>query len=234
MRKIMTAAFLSLDGVIQAPGGPEEDPSGGFRFGGWLAGIADEEIGESLGELFSQPYELLLGRRTYDIFAAYWPYIPTDPAAAGYEPGTAGIATAFNGVVKHVATHRPDSLGWNNSRWLGSDAVATLRDLKSGDGPTLLTQGSGDLIQTLLAHDLIDEFRLIIAPLVLGKGKRLFADGTLPRTMKLTRSETTRRGTLIVRYEPDGDVKTGTFGTDSPSEAEIERRRTLAQAERQA
>lgn len=214
MRKIMAAAFVTLDGVMQAPGGPEEDPSGGFKFGGWLAGLEDEGIGAPLDELFRQPFDLLLGRRTYDIFAAYWPFIPTDPAATGYDPGAAGIATAFNRVTKHVATHRPDSLGWENSHWLGKDPVAALRELKQGDGPVLLIQGSSVLIHTLLAHDLIDEIRLIVAPLMLGKGKRLFDDGTMPRSLKLVKSSTTSRGTLLANYERAGAVKTGSFARE--------------------
>ena len=224
MRRIIAATFLTLDGVMQAPGGPEEDRSGGFAFGGWLAGVDDDEIGEAVGELFGQPYDLLLGRRTYDIFAAYWPFIPTDPEVAGYDPGTAGIAASFNRVTKYVATHRPDSLAWDNTTWLGDDVAATLRDLKRSDGPRLVIQGSSDLIQMLLGHDLIDEFRLIVAPVVLGTGKRLFGTGTLPRGLKSTRSRLTRLGTLIASYEPTGDVKTGTFGADTPSDAEIERR----------
>jgi dihydrofolate reductase len=212
---------------MQAPGGPEEDPTGGFEFGGWLAGLADNGIDASLGETFSQPYDLLLGRRTYDIFAAYWPFIPTDPAAPGYEEGMAGIASAFNRVTKYVATHRPDSLGWENSQWLGKDPVAALREFKQGDGPVLLMQGSSELIHTLLAHDLIDELRLIVAPLILGKGKRLFDESALPRSLKLVRSGTTERGTLLVNYERGGAVKVGTFGADTPSAAEVERRREL-------
>ncbi len=182
--------------------------------------------------MFRQPFDLLLGRRPYDIFAAYWPFIPTDPAAAGYDPGSAGIASAFNRVTKYVATHRPDSLGWNNSHWLGKDPVAALRDLKQGDGPVLLIQGSSVLIHTLLAHDLIDEVRLIVAPLMLGKGKRLFDDGTMPRSLKLVKSGTTERGTLLVNYERGGEVKTGSFGVDSPSELEVERRRKPKQTGR--
>jgi dihydrofolate reductase len=214
MRKIMVAALITLDGVMQAPGGPEEDPSGGFKFGGWLAGLEDDGIGPPLDELFRQAFDLLLGRRTYDIFAAYWPFIPTDPAAAGYEPGTAGIATAFNRVTKFVATHRPDSLGWENSQWLGKDPVAALRELKQGDGPVLLIQGSSVLIHTLLAEDLIDEVRLIVAPLMLGKGKRLFDDGTMPQSLKLVKSGVTQRGTLLVNYQRGGEVKTGSFAPE--------------------
>jgi dihydrofolate reductase len=234
MRNIMAATFVTLDGVMQAPGGPEEDPSGGFKFGGWLAGLEDDGIGPPLDELFRQPFDLLLGRRTYDIFAAYWPFIATDPAAPGYEPGTAGIASAFNRVTKYVATHRPDSLDWENSQWVGKDPVAGLRDLKQGDGPMLLIQGSSELIHTLLAHDLIDEIRLIVAPLMLGKGKRLFDDGTMPRSLKLVKFGTTERGTLLANYEPAGEVKVGTFGADSPSEVEVERRRKLKEADRPA
>lgn len=168
MRKIIAATFVSLDGVMQAPGGPEEDPVGGFKFGGWTFHYFDEVAGVAMEELFSKPFALLLGRRTYDIFAAYWPY-QNDP-----------IGDAFNPATKYVATHRPDTLTWENTQWLGDDIVAALRRLKKEDGPDLLIQGSGELIQTLLANGLIDEIRLMIFPLLLGKGKRLFDGGAMP------------------------------------------------------
>ena len=168
MRKIIAATFVSLDGVMQAPGGPEEDPVGGFQFGGWTFHYFDEVAGAAMDEMFSKPFALLLGRRTYDIFAAYWPY-QKDP-----------IADAFNPATKYVATHRPDTLSWQNTQSLGPDIVATLRRLRQEDGPDLLIQGSGNLIQTLLANGLIDEIRLMIFPLLLGKGKRLFGDGAMP------------------------------------------------------
>lgn len=228
MRKIVTSAFVSLDGVMQAPGGPEEDPTGGFKFGGWTAPYWDDALAAVMGEAFSQPFELILGRKTYDIFAAHWPYIPTDPEAQGFDEMEAGIARLFNGAVKHVATHSSVPLTWENSTALGSDIVAALRKLKAQDGPQLLIQGSSDLIQTLLAHDLIDEFRLLIYPLVLGKGKRLFGSGTLPGAFTVTKSTASPSGVVIATYERDGDVKTGSFALETPTEAEIARRKTLA------
>ncbi|MER9668146.1 dihydrofolate reductase family protein [Mesorhizobium sp. M0203] len=214
MRKIITATFVSLDGVMQAPGGPQEDPVGGFKFGGWTFHYWDDVMGAAMGETFSKPFALLLGRKTYDIFAAHWPYQKNDP-----------IADSFNAVTKYVATHRPDSLSWQNSQPLGSDVVATLRRLKQEDGPDLLIQGSSELIQTLLANDLIDEISLLIFPLVLGKGKKLFGSGTIPAAFKLTRSQASTTGVLMASYERSGEIKTGSFATEQPSEAEIERRK---------
>ena len=214
MRKIVAATFVSLDGVMQAPGGPQEDPAGGFKFGGWTFHYWDDAMGAVMGETFSKPYALLLGRKTYDIFAAHWPHQKDDP-----------IAESFNAVTKYVATHRPDSLSWHNSQSLGPDAVATLRKLKTEDGPDLLLQGSSDLIQTLLAHDLIDEISLLIFPLVLGKGKRLFGEGTMPAAFKLTRSQASSTGVIMATYERGGEIKVGSFASQAPSDAEIERRK---------
>ncbi|MER8976963.1 MULTISPECIES: dihydrofolate reductase family protein [unclassified Mesorhizobium] len=214
MRKIIAATFVSLDGVMQAPGGPQEDPVGGFKFGGWTFHYWDDVMGAAMGETFSKPFALLLGRKTYDIFAAHWPYQKNDP-----------IAESFNAVTKYVATHRPDSLSWQNSQPLGSDVVATLRRMKQEDGPDLLIQGSSELIQTLLANDLIDEISLLIFPLVLAKGKKLFGSGTIPAAFKLTRSQASTTGVLMASYERSGEIKTGSFATEQPSEAEIERRK---------
>ncbi|MER8549715.1 dihydrofolate reductase family protein [Mesorhizobium sp. M0684] len=214
MRKIIAATFVSLDGVMQAPGGPQEDPVGGFEFGGWTFHYWDDVMGAAMGETFSKPFALLLGRKTYDIFAAHWPYQKNDP-----------IADIFNAVTKYVATHRPDSLSWQNSQALGSDVAATLRRMKQEDGPDLLIQGSSELIQTLLANDLIDEISLLTFPLVLGKGKKLFGSGTIPAAFKLTRSQASTTGVLMASYERSGEIKTGSFATEQPSEAEIERRR---------
>ncbi|PBB25086.1 MULTISPECIES: dihydrofolate reductase family protein [unclassified Mesorhizobium] len=213
MRKIIAATFVSLDGVMQAPGGPEEDPVGGFKFGGWTFHYFDEVGGAAMDELFSKPFALLLGRRTYDIFAAYWPY-QKDP-----------IADAFNPATKYVATHRPDTLTWQNTQWLGEDIVAALRRLKQEDGPDLLIQGSADLIQTLLANGLIDEIRLMIFPLLLGKGKRLFGEDAMPAAFKLVKSQTSSTGVIIASYERAGEIEVGSFVTGEPSDAELERRR---------
>jgi len=213
MRKIIAATFVSLDGVMQAPGGPEEDPVGGFKFGGWTFHYFDEVAGTAMEELFSKPFDLLLGRRTYDIFAAYWPY-QKDP-----------IADAFNPATKYVATHRPDTLTWQNTQSLGPDVVARLKELKQEEGPDLLIQGSGNLIQTLLANGLIDEIRLMIFPLLLGKGKRLFGDGAMPAAFKLAKSEASTTGVIMATYERGGEIKTGSFAMERPSEAELERRK---------
>lgn len=224
MRRIVTSAFISLDGVMQAPGGPQEDPTGGFSHGGWLVPHMDETTGAVIGELFDAPFDLMLGRRTYDIFAAYWPDIANKPEA---DAGTLAIGAAFDRATKYVATHRPESLAWQNSRPLGPDIVAGIRALKAGDGPTLLTQGSSTLVHTLLAADLLDEIRLFIFPVVLGRGKRLFAENALPAGYRLTRSATSGSGVLMATYERAGAVPTGEFGPDRPTPAEIERRRTL-------
>lgn len=215
MRKITTATFVSLDGVMQAPGGPQEDPVGGFEFGGWTFHYWDDVGSAFIGETFAKPFALLLGRKTYDIFAAHWPYQKDDP-----------IADRFNAVTKYVATHRPDTLSWQNSQSLGDDVVATLRQLKQEDGPDLLIQGSSELVQTLLANDLIDEISLLTFPLVLGKGKRLFGSGAIPAAFKLNHSQASTTGVIIASYERAGEIKTGSFAQQQPSEAEIERRRT--------
>lgn len=203
MRKLIVGTFLTLDGVMQAPGGPDEDTSSGFEFGGWTFPHWDEVTDQALDTWLSQPYDLLLGRRTYDIFAGYWPHQPEDDPK--------GIAATFNRVTKYVATHRPDSLDWHNSEALGEDIVARLRELKASDGSNLLVQGSGELVQQLLASQLVDEFRLMVCPVLLGEGKRLFANGTLPSALKLTSSQVSPSGVLIATYVPDGKVRTGSF-----------------------
>jgi dihydrofolate reductase len=206
MRKLIVPAFISLDGVVQAPGGPEEDTSGGFAYGGWVWPHADES-GEVMGGVFSRPFELLLGRRTYDIFASYWPHVPEGAPHRG-------IADLFNGTTKHVATHHPDTLGWRNSRDLGPDVVAAVRELKRGDGPDLVTQGSSELVHQLLATDLVDELRLLVHPILLGRGKRLFDDRTQASAFRLEASKATSSGVLITRYVREGEVRTGSFEHD--------------------
>lgn len=205
MRKIIAAAFVSLDGVMQGPGGPQEDTDGGFAHGGWTVPYweNDDVLEAAMGEVFSEPYDLLLGRRTYDIFAAHWPRLAGDP-----------MADALNGATKHVATHRPDSLTWQNTQWLGEDPVAALEALKQGDGARLLIQGSSNLTQTLLSAGLIDEFRLLVFPVVLGTGKRLFGGGAVPQALKLTTSRASRNGVILATYVPDGAIRTGSFALD--------------------
>lgn len=203
MRKLIVPAFISLDGVMQAPGGPQEDTSGGFAYGGWVWPYADESD-EVMGGVFEGPFELLLGRRTYDIFASYWPHVAEDAPHRG-------IADRFNGTAKHVATHHPDTLEWRNSHALGTDIAAAVRELKRGDGPNLVTQGSSDLVHQLLATDLVDELRLLVYPVLLGRGKRLFDDRAQASTFRLEASKTTSSGVLVNRYIREGEVRTGSF-----------------------
>jgi dihydrofolate reductase len=219
MRKIIVATFTSIDGIMQAPGGPQEDPTNGFTLGGWTAPYFDEALGASLGEIFGRPFDLLLGRKTYDIFAAHWPYV-TDPN----EP----IAAVFNQVTKYVASRSNPKLTWQNSQLLGEDSVASLKKLKGEDGPDLLVQGSSDLLQTLWKNSLVDEFTVLIFPVVLGKGKRLFGDGAIPAGLKRIKSQSYPTGVVVVNYEFNGEVKTGDFQLAEPSEAELVRRRNLS------
>jgi dihydrofolate reductase len=216
MRRIVAASFVSLDGVSQSPGGPQEDPRGGFRFGGWVFTYADEQFGAVMDGLFSRPYELLLGRRTYDIFAAYWPH------HADIAPGA-----EFNRTRKYVTTHEPQSLAWNNTEWLGEDPVSRLREIRRGDGPILLTQGSAELVHTLLANDLVDELHVMTFPVVLGSGIRFFDGGAMPRSFRLTACRSTPSGVVAASYEKVGEVETGSFPDDVPSPEELERQRRL-------
>lgn len=218
MRRIVVATFMSLDGVMQAPGGPQEDPSGGFAFGGWVAPHFDEALGAALGGIFGRPFDLLLGRKTYEIFAAHWPFVtdPNDP-----------IATTFNKVTKYVASRSEPRLAWQNSQLLGADIVASLKRLMSGNGPDLLVQGSSNLLQTLWTNGLVDEFSVLTFPVVLGKGKRLFGDGAVPAGLRLVSANTYPAGVVVATYKPNGMVKTGDFQLPEPSDAELERRRNL-------
>jgi dihydrofolate reductase len=217
MRKIVAAAFVSLDGVMQAPGGPPEDPTGGFTQGGWTVNYWDEPMGEFMGGMFTDPFDLLLGRNTYEIFAAHWPYVaPDDP-----------IGQSFNRVTKYVATTSPEPLTWTNSVALRGDVVAEIVQLKQQDGPTLLTQGSSVLLQTLLARDLVDEFRLLTFPLLLGPGKRLFGKGAKPGALKLTETKVSSSGVIMSVYRPAGAIRIGTFELPNPSQAELARREKM-------
>jgi dihydrofolate reductase len=227
MRKIVVGAFISLDNVMQAPGGPDEDPTGGFRHGGWTVPYWDDVTGAAMGETFSVPFDLLLGRKTYDIFAAHWPYVQMDPKASDFDAFNVEIARRFNTITKYVATHRPESLAWQNSRGIGTDVVATVRELKKQDGPMLLTQGSSELVHLLLAHDLVDELRVLTYPLVLGRGKRLFGTDAAVTAFQLVTSKVSSKGAVIATYARAGEVKTGSFAMEQPTAAEIERRRTL-------
>ena len=202
MRKLIVAEHISLDGVIQSPGAPKEDPSDGFRLGGWTAPYPDDLIGEALQEMFSQPFELLLGRHTYDIWAAYWPHVPSGNP----------IADQFNSVPKHVATHRADSLDWKNSHALKGDIADAVRALKNQNGANLLTWGSGDMLHQLLAAGLVDELWLLTYPVILGRGKRLFGDNADASAFTVASSTHTPSGVLINRYVRSGKVRTGTVG----------------------
>jgi dihydrofolate reductase len=215
MRKLAVNTFVSLDGVMQAPGGPEEDPTGGFTHGGWSANYWDDEMMGRIAE--ADPYELLLGRGTYEIFAAHWPYVTDDP-----------IADHLNNTRKHVASTTLEQVEWNNSTLITGDVADYVATLKSQDGPEIQVHGSSGLIQTLLEHDLIDEFRIWIFPVVIGTGKRLFGDGTIPAGLKLVDSKASKTGVTINTYERAGEIDHGSFEFDEPTEAEIERRRRLA------
>ena len=215
MRQIIVGAFISLDGVMQAPGGPEEDTTGGFQFGGWTVPYWDDSIAAAMGDSFSQPFDLLLGRKTYDIFAAHWPRIETDPDAEGYEALNAEIANTFNRATKYVATHHGETLTWENSQWLSQDVAARLWEIKAGQGPDLLVQGSSELIQLLLAEDLVDELRLLTYPLVLGSGKHLFGNGVSPAAFKLIKSVISPSGVIVARYQRAGSIATGSFSLEA-------------------
>ena len=219
MRRILTAAFLSLDGVMQAPGGPQEDAEGGFVYGGWTFHHWDEAMGQTTGETMVRPFDLLLGRKTYDIFAAHWPFAGDDPLAA-----------KFNAATKYVATQEPATLTWENSVALTGDIDLEIASIKAQEGPDLLVQGSSELIQALLIHDLIDEYGLWIFPVVLGTGKRFFGEGALPGNMKLVASKVSTTGVIMTTYRRAGDVTTGSFALDEPSDAELKRRQKRAAA----
>lgn len=215
MRKLTGAAFVSLDGVMQAPGGPDEDTTGGFEHGGWFAALFEEAVGHQVDTLFKPPFDLLLGRRTYDIFAAHWPFAPE-----GDE-----IGDLFRRCSKYVLTSSEAPLDWEGSRRLASiDAVAAL---KQQDGPDLVIQGSSTIYPPLLSRGLIDRLVLMVAPVVLGQGKRLFGDGTAAGSWKLVEQRQSAGGTLMSTYEPDGEVKIADFQFPDPSALEIERQRRM-------
>lgn len=218
MRKLIASTFVSLDGVMQAPGGPEEDPSGGFGFGGWTFSYWDEAMGHSMDGFDGKGRELVLGRRTYEIFEAYWPYRPAD------DP----IAQTFNATRKHVASRTRTELHWNNSALLRGDVAGAVAALKSEAGPDLQIIGSGKLIQTLRAASLIDEYHVWTFPVVLGRGKRLFEAGAKAGAMRLVASRTSATGVVMSTYVPAGDVPTGSFAQAEPSAREVARREKWA------
>lgn len=198
MRKLIALTFVSLDGVMQAPGGPEEDTSGGFQYGGWTVPYFDDVVGSAMAEQMSQPFDLLLGRKTYELFAAYWPQ-HTDEW-----PG-------LNNATKYVASHAPMDVAWERSVLLQGNAAEEVKKLKAQDGPDLQVHGSANFLQTLLRHDLVDALWLKIFPVTLGSGKRLFADGAMPGAFALREANTSPSGVIIATYERAGDVQTGSI-----------------------
>jgi dihydrofolate reductase len=202
MRKVIVLSFLTLDGVLQAPGAPQEDPSGGFKYGGWMVPYADEVTGQVMDEQTAHPFDLLLGRKTYDIWAAYWPH--QDEQAISF-------AAKANKATKYVASHSPLTPEWSNSVLLEGDVAEEVRKLKAQDGPELQVYGSGDFAQTLFQHDLVDALWLKIFPLTLGDGKRLFSGGSIPAAFRLTASKVSPSGVIIANYERAGEVQTGSF-----------------------
>ncbi len=224
MRKIIVLSFITLDGVMQAPGGPEEDPTGGFKYGGWSAGYWDDSLSGVMAEQMAKPLDLLLGRKTYEIFAAHWPYVKSDDPDGQ-------IAEEINDARKYVVSTTLRKLDWSNSTLIKDDVVQEIKKLKQQKGAELQVHGSGNLIQTLLKHDLIDEFRLKIFPITLGTGKRLFGDGTIPAGFKLVDSKTSTTGVIVATYERAGKVKTGSFALETPTEAELARRKRLKEGQ---
>ncbi len=198
MRKIIVLEFITLDGVMQAPGGPDEDTDGGFKYGGWTFPYFDDFAGKVMEEQMKQPSDLLLGRKTYDIFASYWPE---------HEDNWPGV----NDATKYVVSNTLSQPGWKNSVVIKGDVVAEIKKLKAGEGPDLKVWGSGNLVQTLLKNDLVDELLLKIFPVTLGTGKRLFAEGTIPAAFKLTDGKVSPSGVIFANYQRAGDVKTGSF-----------------------
>ena len=216
MRKLAISTFMTLDGVMQAPGGPEEDPTDGFDHGGWSVNYWDDAMGAWMSKAFEQPFDLLLGRKTYEIFAAHWPHVRDQPGAA-----------ELNSARKYVASRTLDRVEWENWTLLEGDVAEAVARIKEEDGPEIQVHGSADLIQTLLQAELVDELRLMIFPVVLGTGKRLFGDGAIPAGLRLAESTTSSTGVLITRYERAELLAPGSFALETPTEAEVERRAQL-------
>jgi dihydrofolate reductase len=203
MRKLLVTTFMTLDGVMQAPGGPGEDDEGGFAFGGWSVNYWDDLMTQVMAEATSKPFAMVLGRRTYDIMAAYWPHAPEEAGAK-----------VFNDATKYVVSRSRPTLDWSNSVLIEGDAAEGIAELKEEDGPELQVHGSGNLTQTLMAHNLIDGYRLWVFPVVIGTGKRLFAEGAIPSALRLVDHQVSTTGVTIGTYEPAGEIVTGTFGDE--------------------
>lgn len=200
MRKLSVQTFVTLDGVMQAPGGPEEDTEGGFALGGWSVTYWDDQMNQRMGELTTEPFSMVLGRKTYDVMAAHWPLM-------GEEDG----APIFNEATKYVASRGTPSMDWQNSELIPGDAVEGLAALKQQDGPELRVSGSADLIQSLLKAGIVDEFQLWIFPVVIGSGKKLWGDGTVPTALQLVDSRVSSTGVIMTTYVPAGDIPIGSF-----------------------
>lgn len=219
MRKIIVGAQVSMDGVMQAPGGPREDPTKDFTFGGWAMPYFNREFGEEIDHLFNQPFDLLLGRKTYEIFAGYWPFYDDDAPHGG-------IARLFNRIKKYAVSRSGEiDTSWADSVLLRG--IADVKRLKHEDGPNLVTQGSTELVHALLADDLVDAMSIFTVPIILGGGKKLFADGAAPHSFKLTRSRVSPNGLIVGHYERAGEIKIGDTAPDSPSDREVARRERM-------
>src|SRR5919197_689441 len=221
MRKLIVLSFITLDNVIQAPGGPEEDPTGGFEHEGWVAGYLDDFLLNVMIRQTSKPFDLLLGRKTYEIFAAYWPYVNADQNP---------FAAKLNNAKKYIASKTLTKLDWNNSELINGEVPEGIKRIKAQDAPEIQVHGSSNLVQTLLEHDLVDELWLKIFPVSLGRGKRLFGEGTILAGFKLLESGISPSGVIIANYERAGEVKRGSLGLETPRDAELARRKRLRES----
>ena len=217
MRKLTINTFITLDGVMQAPGSPEEDPTGNFKYGGWSFHYWDEIMGKTMSEFMAKPFELLLGRKTYEIFAAHWPYIKNDPTA-----------NKFNTTKKYVVSKTVNKLNWNNSFLIKDNIVEEINKLKEQNGPELQVHGSSNLIKTLVNGKLVDLFNIWTFPVTVGNGKQLFGDGTNASALKLVDVKSSSTGVIIASYKPAGELKLGSFALENESGEELERRKKLA------
>jgi dihydrofolate reductase len=223
MRKLIINAFVTLDCVMQAPGGPEEDPTGNFKYGGWSVNYWDEMMMKVMDESLPEKFDLLLGRKTYEIFAAHWPFVKNDPDKLNQM-----AADKLNGAKKYVVSKTLSKADWQNSILIRNNVPKEIAKIKNQDGPEIQVHGSSSLIQTLLKHSLVDEIRLWIFPVVLGSGKRLFGEGAVPGGWKLLDSKTSATGVSICTYERAGEIQTGSAALETPTKAELARRQKIA------